>query len=219
MNTTFQPITMETWERAPYFQYYYDHLKCRYNLTASIDVRPVLEYQRRHKVKFFPLMLYVIMTAVNGHKEFRMGFDDQGRLGYWSEVVPCYTIFHDDTKTFSDIWSEYHYDVQTFYDTVVTDMARYKDVHEVKAKPNQPPNFCPVSALPWLHFTSFGQDTYAGQSPLFPIIKFGKYELERGKVNLPVAVSVNHATADGYHTCCFFKDVQDIADSLGLPLL
>ena len=70
---------------------------------------------KKRGIKFFPTMLYIIMKAVNQNKEFRMSFDENGRLGYWEQVVPCYTLFHPDTHTFTDIWSEYSDDFDTFY--------------------------------------------------------------------------------------------------------
>lgn len=160
-------------------------------------------------------MLYAILRAVNENREFRMSFDGDGRLGYWDVVVPCYTVFHERDKTFSDIWSEYDADLQAFYDGVAADMETYKDGEGfVKAKPNQPPNFCPVSAVPWLHFTSFSQDTYAENSLLFPLIRFGKFEAAGEKVLLPLAVSVHHAVADGYHTCKLINDIEAAAARL-----
>lgn len=216
MNSVFHVIDKATWERNPYFEYYYKQIKCRYTITANVDITALREYQQDRGMKFFPLMLYVIMAAVNQNKEFRFSFDGQGNLGYWEEVVPCYTLFHDRSKTFTDIWSDYDADVYTFYHTVTADMQRYKDVSGViKARPDQPPNFCPVSALPWLNFTSFAQDTYTENNFLFPLIKFGKYVPESIKTIIPVAISVSHAVADGYHTCKLINDMQAIADTIG----
>nr|MBP7472464.1 hypothetical protein [Prevotella sp.] len=65
-----------------------------------------------------------------------MSFDEHNMLGTWSYVVPSYTIFNDDNKTFSDIWSEYSPVFKEFYDHVVVDVNRYKDVKEIKAKEN-----------------------------------------------------------------------------------
>ena len=141
-----------------------------------------------------------------------MSFDGEGRLGYWEEVVPCYTLFHPEDKTFTDIWSEYSDDFDTFYRTVVADMEQYGGVTGVvKARPGQPANFCPVSSLPWLSFTSFAQDTYTESPFLFPLIKFGKYFEQDGRTLIPVSVFVSHAVADGYHTCKLINDMQDIA--------
>lgn len=211
----FHPVDWEAWPRRDHFKYYYNQIKCRYTLTAHIDIAPLRVFQKQRQLKFFPLMLYAVMRAVNENKEFRMSFDADGRLGYWDEVVPCYTVFHDEDKTFSDIWSAYNADLHTFYKGVVADLKAYGETGRfVKAKPDQPPNFCPVSSVPWLHFTSFSQDTYAENSLLFPLIRFGKFEASGEKVLLPLAVSVHHAVADGYHTCRLINDIERIAGQL-----
>ena len=212
MSSSFHVIDKENWDRSIYFDYYYSQIKCKYNLNANIDITELIEFKKKKDFRFFPLMLYVIMKAVNRNKEFRMAFNDQGELGYWDEVVPCYTLFHDENKTFTDIWSEYSETFEVFYQTVIADMQTYKDITGViKARPGQPRNFCSVSCLPWLSFTSFAQDTYTESSFLFPLIKFGKYFGESGKVLLPVSVFVSHAVADGYHTCKLINDMQEIA--------
>lgn len=212
MNQKFHLIDRSTWERSIYFDYYFNQLKCKYNLNANIDITALLDFKQKHRLKFFPTMLYVILRAVNQNKEFRMSFNEEGQLGYWEEVVPSYTLFHPETKTFTDVWSEYHADFATFYRTVTEDMEKYRHVTGViKARPDQPRNFCPVSCLPWLSFTGFGQDTYAENRLLFPLIKFGKYFTQNGQTLLPLAVFVSHAVADGYHTCKLINDIQEIA--------
>ncbi|MDD6209035.1 MAG: CatA-like O-acetyltransferase [Bacteroidales bacterium] len=215
MEPIFHVIDRKSWERNIHFDYYYNQIKCKYNLNANIDVTELVEFQKGHGLKFFPVMLYVIMKAVNWNKEFRMGFNDEGELGYWNEVVPCYTLFHDESKIFTDIWSEYNNDFEIFYKTVLNDMQTYGNVTGViKARPDQPKNFCSVSCLPWLSFTGFAQDTYTETSFLFPLIMFGKYFEQGRRILLPFSVFVSHAVADGYHTCKLINDVQEIAKSL-----
>ena len=211
MNDTFHLIDRTKWERDIYFDYYYNRIKCRYTLNANIDITELAAYRRHRGLKFFPTMLYAIMRVVNANKEFRMDFDSNNRLGYWEEVVPSYTVFHDKTKTFTDVWSEYDRDFSTFYDTVLRDMETYGGITGViKARPGQPRNFCPVSCLPWLSYTAFAQDTYVENSLLFPLIKFGKYFERHSRLLLPFSVSVHHAAADGYHTCKLINDVQEM---------
>lgn len=215
MDAVFHVIDKTTWERTIYFDYYYHQIKCKYNLTVNIDITRLMRRKKERNLKFFPMMLYAIMKAVNQNKEFRMSFNEQGELGYWDEVVPSYTLFHEENKTFTDVWSPYHADFDTFYETVVQDMKTYGNITGViKARPDQPRNFCPISSLPWLNFTSFAQDTYTESSLLFPLIKFGKYVESDGKILIPVAVFVSHAVADGYHTCKLFNDIQEIVDTM-----
>lgn len=211
--TSFHIIDKKNWDRAIYFDYYFSQIKCKYNITANIDITNLVKIQKENHLKFFPVMLYVIIKAVNQNKEFRMSFNENGELGYWDKVVPCYTLFHEDSKTFTDIWSDYDDDFFVFYRTVVKDMEKYKNVTGViKARPNQPQNFCPVSCLPWLSFTNFSQDTYTENTFLYPLIKFGKYLESNNKIMIPVSVFVSHAVADGYHTCKLINDIQNIAN-------
>ena len=52
-----------------------------------------------------------------------------------------------------------------------------------------------------------------GEPALFPIIDFGKYTEQEGRYTLPVAVTISHAAADGYHTSLFFKKLQENLDA------
>lgn len=48
--------------------------------------------------------------------------DAEGNLCVWDQVVPNYTIFHEDDKTFSDCWTEYSDDFEVFYREITKDM-------------------------------------------------------------------------------------------------
>lgn len=212
MKSIFEPIDMDRWPRKKYFDYYYYTIKTKYNLSVNLDISRLLERKDEYQFKFFPTMMYVIMRAINQNPDFRISFNADGVLGIWNYVNPAYTIFHEDDKTFSDIWSEYNEDFNVFHSNVIIDMQTYKDVKEIKARPNQPPNFCLLSSLPWLSFAGFAQDTFTESSLLFPFIRFGKYYKQDEKMLLPLAVFVNHAVADGYHTCKLLNDIQDTAN-------
>ncbi|WP_294484646.1 CatA-like O-acetyltransferase [uncultured Mailhella sp.] len=208
----FHVVNRETWARSAYFDYYFKTIKCRYNLGADLDITNLQRFRRERGLKFFPVMLYVVMRAVNAHEEFRMAFNERHELGFWEELCPCYTLFHPETETFTDIWSEYSGDFSRFYATVTEDMERYRHVTDkIKARDGQPPNICPVSNVPWLTFTHFAQDSYAESEFFSPLIKFGRYEQRGEKLVIPVSVSVSHAVADGYHTCRLINEMQDMA--------
>ena len=72
MNSHFHVIDRSTWERSIYFDYYYSQIKCKYNLNANLDITRLVAVQKARGLRFFPVMLYVIMKAVNRNKEFRM---------------------------------------------------------------------------------------------------------------------------------------------------
>ena len=211
----FHVIDRASWARSAHFDYYFNTIKCRYNIGADLDVTSLQRARRKKGLKFFPVMLYVAMRVVNRHEEFRMAFNERHELGFWEELCPCYTLFHPETETFTDIWSEYSGDFSRFYATVTEDMERYRHVTgRIKARDGQPPNICPVSNVPWLTFTHFAQESYAESEFFSPLIKFGKYEQRGEKLVIPVSVSVSHAVADGYHTCRLINEMQDMARNL-----
>lgn len=205
-------IDMENWERKSHYEYYSKALPCGYSLTAMIDVTKLLQHAEKRGQRFYPVFLYCISATVNGTREFRMGMDAEGRPGYWDMVHPVHTIFHEDDKTFSDIWSYYDPDFYIFSETLAADSEKYKDKKGIKTKQAQPPNFFCISCTPWLHYSGYA--TYASESRpnLFPIITFGKYTEEQGRKRLPLTVTISHAAADGYHASKFFSDLQKAAD-------
>ena len=214
----FHLIDMETWERREHYRYYRDRIKARYNLGAEIDITGLLPQVKAEGLRFYPVFVYLVMRAVNEQKELRMSMDREGRLGYWDFCHPSYTIFHQDDHTFSDIWTEWSDDFRTFYGRAVKDMETYRDVKGIKAKKDTPPNFCPVSCVRWLSYSSYGSDTYAESSMLFPVILFGRYYEENGRIKIPLNIAVNHAVADGYHTCLFLNRVGELAGTFQLPV-
>ena len=53
---------------------------------------------------------------------------------------------------------------------------------------------------------------------LFPVILFGRYYEENGRIKIPLNIAVNHAVADGYHTCLFLNRVGELAGAFQLPV-
>ena len=70
MSGKFHIIDKSTWERSVYFDYYYTRIKCKYNLNANLDITHLVTEQKARGLRFFPVMLYVVMRAVNQNKEF-----------------------------------------------------------------------------------------------------------------------------------------------------
>ena len=59
-----------------------------------------------------------------------------------------------------------------FYKDVCRDMKQYEDIKGIKAKPDRPDAFTPVSCVPWVSFTAVGHDTPGPRQMYFPIIVF-----------------------------------------------
>ena len=144
----FHLIDMETWERRDHYRYYQTLVRTGYTLTTEIDITRLLEAVCRRELRFYPVMLYVISTAVNRQRELRMARDREGQLGWWDVCHPSYTIFHEDDHTFSDIWTTYSEDFTRFYRDCVADMETWKDVKGIKTSLTSPIASRPSPACP-----------------------------------------------------------------------
>lgn len=196
-------IDRSTWNRREYFEHYLSTVPCTYSMTVKLDITNI----RQKGLKLYPTMLYILTTAVNRHEQFRMCLNDREELLLYAAMVPCYTVFHKETETFSNIWTSYSEDYAAFCRRYEEDCARYGNVEGFTAKPNVPENSFPVSMIPWASFEGFNLNI-ADSRYLLPIFTIGKFFNENGRFYLPLAVQVHHAVCDGFHVCRFLDDVQ-----------
>ena len=202
---TFTPIDREHWARREYFDHYFSNVPCTYSAVFQLDITKL----RQRGQKLYPTMLYHIAGEVNRWEEFRTAIDAAGRLGIYNRLHPCYTIFHQDSQTFSNLWTTYTPDYAVFCEAFRQDMATYGENPGLTAKPNIPENTFPVSMIPWASFTGFNLNLQKGYDFLLPIFTMGRYDEQAGKTLLPLAVQVHHAVCDGFHLCRFVNGLQE----------
>ena len=201
----FTPIDREHWVRKEYFEHYFSQTPCTYSAVFQLDITDVL----RRGQKLYPTMLYHIAGEVNRREEFRTALNRAGQLGIYDRLHPCYTVFHPETETFSNLWTEYDSDYETFCASYRRDIAEYAKRPGMEGKPGAPENTFPVSMLPWASFEGFNLNLQKGYDFLLPIFTMGRFREERGKVLLPLAIQVHHAVCDGFHLCRFVNELQE----------
>lgn len=89
-----------------------------------------------------------LATIVNRHSEFRTTINQAGELGIYDEMIPSYTIFHEDTETFSNLWTEYVPNIEEFSRAYENDIQLYGSNHGMIGKPDVPENVFTVSMIP-----------------------------------------------------------------------
>jgi Chloramphenicol O-acetyltransferase len=204
----FQAIDPAAWPRQPYFDHYFNAVRCTYSVAADIDVSALLERCKATGAKFYPAMIYCIATAVNRLPEMRVCFDRGGTLGMWDFMSPCYAVFHQENKTFSNIWTPYRDDFHSFHGQFLADAVEYGNDPSFFPKPDIPENCFTVSSLPWIDFTGFNINVFGDGRYLQPIFTLGQYSRENGRARVPLAVQVQHAACDGYHVGQLFESVR-----------
>jgi len=158
-------------------------------------------------------MLYLITKVVNRHEEFRTAMNKDGNLGVYDNLMPSYTVFHTESETFSNIWTEYSNDYSTFCDNYNRDLAEYGSLNKMFAKPNEPENTFPISMIPWTSFDGFNLNLQKGYDYLLPIFTLGKFYHLDNQCFIPFAIQVHHAVCDGFHISRFINDIQYLLDN------
>lgn len=96
-------IDRAAWPRRTYFEHYLSAVPCTYSLTVKLDITNLRQKGR----KLYPAMLYLLTSTVNRHDAFRMTLRETGELVRYDAMEPCYTVFHRETETFSNLWTAY----------------------------------------------------------------------------------------------------------------
>jgi len=125
-------------------------------------------------------MIFLLSKAVNRHTEFRMAIKNN-ELVIWNEIHPSYTIFHNETETFSQLWSHYDGNIHHFQQYYSEDVARYGNDLSYWPKEESRENVFFVSGIPWVSFTSFNMNIAHMKNFFAPMFTLGKYYTQEGK--------------------------------------
>lgn len=209
----FTPVDLNTWGRGQVFYYFSKMAPTGYSLTVRIDVTKMKTALDDAKLKFFPAYLWLVTKTLNLQQEFRIAEKD-GRIGYYDHLTPLYASFHEDDNTFSLMWTEFDDDFKAFYDAYLCNQKQYGKNHGVLAQPGMlpPPNAYTVSCVPWIAFQHFSVHSYDNKPYFFPSVEAGKFEVEDGRLLMPLSITCHHAATDGYHVSRFLEQLQADAD-------
>lgn len=204
-------IDCNTWSRGKLFRFYIDKMRMVMSMTVDVDVTRLKDYAKKNAIAFYPLMLWTVSKVINSHEEFKYGWDAEGNLIRWDFVSPSYTDFHPEDESFTKMVTEYAEDLFTFCDRVKADRERHKNDRGISEE--QKPNFFDVSCLPWVKYKHFDIRVFDEGRFLAPVVTWGRYERENGRLMMPLTMNIHHAVADGFHLSRFFHEVQEVIDT------
>lgn len=204
-------INIDNWERKEHYQLFINQSPCTFSISAKINIDKLLKNLDKSRYKFYPVILFFISKVINNHKEFKMKYIDEEKIGFYDEVFPSHLLFHKDKEIYSDIWTEYDENIDKFMDNYEYDIKKYKSNYELAPKGNKE-NLFNFSCLPWLHYEHINLNLVNDKKYFAPIITMGKYTKENQNIMLPITMQVNHAVCDGFHVARFFNELQDLCN-------
>lgn len=203
----FNIIDLKTWDRRECFEHFTIRAKSTYSLTVNMDISKLIVFIKKNNYRLYPTFTWIVSQAINNHREFKMGYDENGNIGYYDFINPDYSVLNDKTKIMDTLCTEYSSEFKSYYNEMVKDLDNFK----VSGQRTQVrPNFFIVSCLPWLSYTSFSASNESGEHFLFPMVTWGKYFEQENKILMPVTLQIHHGVADGYHCSLFYSDIENI---------
>lgn len=198
----FKVIDLNSWYRKDHFEHFYNETPCTYSTTVLLDITSITNQ------KLYPILLWSITNVVNQISEFRTSIIKE-KVVIFDEMVPAYTIFNNETKSFTSIWTDYFDDYDQFLKAYEEDVSKHSSSTKYISKENRPLNSFDLSMIPWLDFTSFNLNIHNEGKYLLPIFTVGKFKDIDGKRIIPLAIQVHHAVCDGYHVGLFVDLLQN----------
>ena len=195
----YRVIDMDKYYRKDVFRHFSEDCKCSISMTARINVTELVRYSKQTGTKFYINFLYILSKALNSRDDYKMGYVWQkNELICYDSINPTQYIFHDDTETCTPVYTTYYADYSEIYKNASDDIARAKETREYSLDTANHPNWFDASYISWLSYDSLNIELPDGHLFFAPIVNWGKYRDESGRLMAPVSVRLNHAIADGF---------------------
>ena len=203
---SYRVIDKSAYYRKGVFRHFTEDCKCSTSMTARIDVTELAAYSRQTGTKFSLNFLYLLSRALNSREDYRMGYLWQtDELICYDVIHPTQYVFHEDTETCTPVYTEYREDYDSFYAGALYDLEQAEKTREYLLDSANHPNWFDASYIPWLSYDALHVELPDGYLYFAPIINWGRYREEDGRLLMPVTVRLNHAIADGYLVAKVFR--------------
>ena len=210
----YKVIDKEQYYRKGVFRHFTEDCKCSTSMTARIDVTELAAYSKNAGTKFYVNFLYLLSKVLNAREDYRMGYLWQtDELICYDVIHPTQYIFHKDTETCTPVYSTYCEDYAVFYANALNDIREAEKTREYGLDAAGHPNWFDASYIPWLSYDALHVELPDGYLYFAPIVNWGKYREESGRLLMPVTVRLNHAVADGYLVANVFRLLQKEIDA------
>ncbi|MBO7349534.1 MAG: chloramphenicol acetyltransferase [Spirochaetales bacterium] len=212
--TNYKVIDKETYYRKGVFRHFSEDCKCSTSMTSRIDVTDLVAFSKRTNTKFYLNFLYILSKVLNSRDDYKMGYRWQTQeLICYETINPTQYVFHPETETCTPVYSHYYEDYEKFYSCALADLEEGKKSTDYKLDMEKHPNWFDASYISWLSYDSMNIELPDGYLFFAPIVNWGKYRDEGGRLMMPVSVRLNHAIADGYLLAKVFLLLQQEIDS------
>ncbi len=211
---SYRIIDRDKYYRHGVYRHFTEDCKCSTSMTARVDVTDLVGHSKATGTKIYINFLYLLTKVLNSRDDYRMGYLWQSdQLICWDVIHPTQYVFHEDTETCTPVYTTYTPDYEAFYRGALSDIELAKQTREYMLDAANHPNWFDASYIPWLSYDGLHLELPDGYLYFAPIVNWGRYREENGRLMMPVTVRLNHAVADGYLVALVFRLLQREIDA------
>ena len=204
----YKVINMNEYYRKDVF-HHFAQTKCSISMTARIDVQDLYDFSKKTNTKFYINFLYLLSKTLNSREDYKLAWLHQtSQLIVYDKINPTQYIFHEDTETCTPVYTVYDEDYKKFYQNAAKDIEMAKKTHVYGLDMLNHPNWFDASYVSWLSYDSLNIELPDGYLYFMPIVNWGRYREENGRLVMPLTVRLNHASADGYLLAKVYKILE-----------
>ena len=207
-------IDKNKYYRRDVYRHFTEDCRCSTSMTARIDVSDLAAYSEQTGTRFYLNFLYLLSRVLNARADYRMGYLwETDELVCYDVIHPTQYVFHEDTETCTPVYSTYCEDYAAFYRAAEADLERASQTRDYGLDMKHHPNWFDASYISWLSYDALHLELPDGYLHFAPIVNWGRYREENGRLLMPVSVRLNHAVADGYLVALVFRLLQEEIDA------
>lgn len=191
-------LDLDTWPRRNAFEFFRGFDIPCFNICTKVDVAPLKRAVKELGIGTMSLAYHFIAIRLgNDIEPFRYRLED-GKVRVHDEVHGSTTVLRED-ESFAFATLEHHRDYASFAAMGAATLERLRQPDA----PFEPTKYetatLHMSALPWVHFSSYSNARQWGPHDSIPKIAFGRIDAEGEHLWMPLSVEVHHALMDGLH--------------------
>ena len=206
---SYRVIDKGSYYRSRIFKHFTEDCRCSASMTARIDVTELVRHSKRTGTKFYINFLYLISKTLNSRDDYKMGYlYGADELICYDTVNPMQYVFHEETEICTVAYSVYSEDYEEFYRNALSDLEEAKRTRECVYHSDDHPNWFDASYISWLSYDALNIELPDGYFYFAPLIEWGRYREENGRLMMPLTVRMNHAVADGFIIANVFRIVE-----------
>ena len=215
-----QIIDIETCERKENFNFFRRFQNPQLSITSEVECGGAKKRAKEAHQSFFLHYLYAVLRAANEIPELRYRIDPEGRVVLYDQIDILSPIKIKENGKFFTIRFPYHEDFETFYQEarkIIDSIPENGDPYAAEngEVANGDYGLILLSATPDLYFTSITgtQEKQSGNN--YPLLNAGKAIIKKGKLVMPIAMTIHHGFVDGHHLSLFYRKVEELLKSKG----